>query len=97
MFERGFDSVTVTEIKKIINKEAKVKRWLAINDGSREDARGIRARKEAKGSEGLSAGVVPVSRTTFEAVECLFEEEVSVRRSNGADFGWADDVLFVIR
>ena len=73
MFERGFDSVTVTEIDKVINKEAKVKRWLAINDCAGEDARGIRARKETKGSEGLSAGVVPVSRTAFEAVECLFE------------------------
>jgi len=73
LFESCFDSVTVTKINKIINKEAKVKRWFAINDGSREDARGIGARQEAKGSEGLSAGVVPVPMTVFEAVEGLFE------------------------
>ena len=73
LFESCFDSVTVTERNKIINKEAKVKRWFAINDGSREDAMGIGARKEAKGSKGLSAGVVPVPRTAFEAIEGLFE------------------------
>jgi len=74
LFESSFDSVAVlTEINKIIDKEAKVKRWFAINDGSREDARGIGAWKESKGREGLSAGVVPVPRTAFEAVEDLFE------------------------
>jgi len=72
LFKSCFDNVAVTEINKIIDKEAKVKWWFTINDGSREDARGIGAWKEAKCSEDLSASVVPVLRTAFEAVGGLF-------------------------
>ena len=68
LFERCFDGVAVTEVNKIIDKETKVKRWSTINDGSREHARGIGTRKEAKGSEGLSASVVPVPRAGLEAI-----------------------------
>lgn len=78
-FKGLFNGIAVAEIDGIIDKETKVERRLTFDDDTREDARCIRTWKEAEGCEGAATGVVPAVRTSFEAVESLFEKEMCLK------------------
>ena len=69
----------------------------AFNDGTLEDAWCIGHWLKAKIHEGLLAGIMPMSRTTFKTIEGKFEKEVSFGGCKGASMWRFDYIFFIVR